>query len=416
MLLDKALQSRSFVERMFRSYYEEGSFTINAPAMIGKREFGFTQFKQGMLRHKGFENENELQCFFRDFVPSDAYYSCAYYDDPEATMEKKGWLGADLVFDIDADHIPTSCGKVHDEWTCGGCGFVGKGLTPEQCPACGSQKFDVKTWPCEECLKSAKAETVKLVDMLMHDFGFSEKEIHAFFSGHRGYHVHVESEVIRTLDAAARKEIVDYVCGLGLDTGFHDLSGKKMRKARFPSTPRLDDLGWRGRLARGIYDFILKAEENDYRRIGLDKKTIEMIRKNSKLILKNWDDVGPYKATRDVGFETWRKIVESCADSLVARVDTVVTTDIHRLIRLTGALHGKTGLKKVEFPISDIETFDPFKSAVAFKEGAVTVFVSNAPEFRLGDETFGSYKEQVVELPTAAAVLLICKNRAEAIE
>jgi DNA primase small subunit len=37
-----------------------------------------------------------------------------------------------------------------------------------------------------------------------------------FFSGHRGYHVQIENEVVKTLDAMARKEIVDYVSGLGL--------------------------------------------------------------------------------------------------------------------------------------------------------------------------------------------------------
>jgi hypothetical protein len=39
--------------------------------------------------------------------------------------------------------------------------------------------------------------------------------------------------------------------------------------------------------------------------------------------------------------------------------------------------------------------------------------VSDAPEFRMSGETLGPYKHQTVELPTAAAVLLICKRRAE---
>jgi DNA primase small subunit len=98
-----------------------------------------------------------------------------------------------------------------------------------------------------------------------------------------------------------------------------------------------------------------------------------------------------------------------------AKIDTVVTTDIHRLIRLAGTLHGKTGLRKVEFPVKCLEDFDPFKEAVAFKEGVVKVFVSDAPEFRLGGNVFGPYKSQTVELPTAAAVLLICRGRAKVV-
>jgi DNA primase small subunit len=331
-------------------------------------------------------------------------------------MDKKGWSGADLIFDIDADHIETSCGKVHDAWTCSGCGFDGKGLVPEKCPVCSGERFIVKTWPCEECLESAKNETIKLLDMLLEDFGFSEKDVQAFFSGHRGYHVHVEAESARTLDAVARKEIVDYVCALGLDTGFSGLDRRGSGKLSLPSAPRLDDPGWRGRIAKSMYDLILKGETEDYVRLGLKRNVAETIMRNKDTILKSWDSVGPYRAVKGVGFETWGRIVDSRVDSLSAKVDTVVTTDLHRLIRLAGALHGKTGLKKTWFPISDIENFDPFEKAVAFRTGTARVFVSDVPEFTLGGQTFGPYRNQKVELPTAAAILLICKKRAEIAE
>ena len=102
--------------------------------------------------------------------------------------------------------------------------------------------------------------------------------------------------------------------------------------------------------------------------------------------------------------------------SSLIKIDTVVTIDIHRLIRLTNTLHGKTGLKKSEVPISGIEHFDPFKSALAFKEGTVIILVSDAPEFRLGDETYGPYNERKIELPTAAALMLLCKGAAKVVE
>jgi len=77
--------------------------------------------------------------------------------------------------------------------------------------------------------------------------------------------------------------------------------------------------------------------------------------------------------------------------------------------------HGKTGFKKVEFSISDIESFDPFKNAIAFKRGEITVLVSDAPKFRIGEDVYGPYKNCKVELPTAAALLLICKGKAEVV-
>lgn len=361
-----------------------------------------------MVRHKSFANVDDFGSFLKEIVPSDVYYSCAYYENPGLDMDKKGWLGADLVFDIDADHIPTQCKKIHDEWICSGCNFNGKGVIPEKCPICGGQKFDVKTWPCDLCLNSAKEETIKLLDMLMQDFGFSNSDISVFFSGHRGYHVQIESEIIKELDAIGRKEIVDYVSGLGLDI-FADLA-KKGGRAR--QSPGLEGFGWRRRLRRGMRDFVISAEEEDLRRIGI-RRNLALILKNKDAILKRCLDAGNFSGFRDIGVETWKKIAEYAARSQSARVDTVVTTDIHRLIRLAGTLHGKTGLKKVGFPVSHISDFDPFKEAVAFRRGAAKILVHDAPEFRLDESTFGPYRNQKVELPTAAALLLLCKGRAE---
>jgi DNA primase small subunit len=412
---EQALKSFPLTQKIFREYYlREFSLSKSFP-MIDRHEFGFALFEGWMLRHKSFKSSGELKEFLQSSVPSDAYCSCAYYEDPEADMDKKGWLGADLVFDIDADHIPTSCDKVHDNWVCGICGLTGKGFTPSKCPVCGGEKFEVKTWPCEVCLSSAKTETVKLLDILMRDFGFSEKDIRVFFSGHRGYHVHVESEAIRTLDGIARKEIVDYVTGLGLDVFFYGLSKKSLRETRSSQVSPLSELGWRKRIALGMQNFILNAKEENLRKIGLKKNIAETILQNRDTILKNLNK-GTWGAIRGIGFETWRKIAKYSAKLQSAEIDTVVTTDIHRLIRLADTLHGKTGLKKVEFPVSTIEDFDPFKRAVVFKTGAVTVLVSDTPEFRLGDEVYGPYKQQKVELPTAAAMLLVCKGRAEVIE
>jgi DNA primase small subunit len=408
------MSSRDFVYGKFSDFYSSPSAVIPSPALLDQREFAFFLFKERiMLRHKGFARINDLKLFLGETVPSDVYHSCAYYENPEFEMDKKGWLGADLVFDIDADHIPTSCNKIHDEWTCGKCGFSGKGITPETCPICEGQKFDTKTWPCELCLKSAKDETAKLIDMLEKDFGFSYNELHVFFSGHRGYHVHIENEAVKTLDAMARKEIVDYVSGLGLAILDKKIEENPKRR-RASRAFNLHDFGWNKRLKLGMKQFLLKATKEDLRNVGI-KSNYDIILRNKEAILKHCVEEGRWNSVKGVSVETWKKIAEHIKDLQSAKIDTVVTTDIHRLIRLNGTLHGKTGLKKVEFPVKNLEDFDPFKEAVAFKEGTVKVFVSDAPEFKLGGNVLGPYRSQTVELPTAAAVLLICKGRAEVV-
>jgi DNA primase small subunit len=387
------MDSLDFVYEKFSEYYKYSFETINPPLLFDQREFGFFLLKEKvMLRHKRFGRKTDLRSFLSEAVPSDVYHSCAYYENPDFEMSKKGWLGADLVFDIDADHIPTPCNKIHDEWSCGKCGFTGKGITPDACPACGGMKFDTKTWPCELCLQSAREETEKLVVMIEEDFGFSPEEIHVFFSGHRGYHVHVETESVRTLDAVSRKEIVDYVSGLGLMLLDEDTEkgGSGRRNTKFFD---FQDFGWRKRLQMGMEKFVTNAAKEDLKAIGI----------RSYDVLKNRETI------------SWMRLARHIRDLESAKIDTVVTTDLHRLIRMAGTLHGKTGLIKVGFPTSRIGSFEPFKEAVAFKKGTARVSVSSAPEFRLNEEVFGPYRNQTVELPTAAAVLLVCKERAKVV-
>ncbi|KON31727.1 hypothetical protein AC478_02410 [miscellaneous Crenarchaeota group-1 archaeon SG8-32-3] len=400
------MSSRDFVYRKFSDFYSDPATVIPSPSSLGQREIGFLLFKERiMLRHKIFASIDDLKLFLSEEVPSDVYRSCAYYENPAAEMDKKGWLGADLVFDIDADHIPTSCNKLHDEWTCKKCGFADKGEPPKQCSKCGGQKFDTKTWVCEQCLGSAKEETTKLIDILQNDFGFSNKEIHVFFSGHRGYHVHVETEAVKSLDTMDRKEIVDYVTGLGLS-----ISKRERKQA---SKFFLSDFAWNKRIKQGMSKFISDTTIDDLKNIGLKSAISNIIFTKKELILRKCIGEGLWESVPGVSVGTWRKLSEYVKELESSKIDTVVTTDTHRLIRMNGTLHGKTGLKKVEFPLGSLDDFDPFKKAVAFKEGTVKLYVSDVPEFRLGENVFGPFERETVVLPTAAAVLLICKGRAE---
>jgi len=368
-----------------------------------KREFAFLLSKEKtMLRHKGFKSVDDLRNFLQSVAPSDVYYSSAYFERPEEEMDAKGWLGADLIFDIDADHIPTPCDKQHDLWTCKSCGASGHGIKPEKCPRCGGQKFTDLVWLCDTCLESAKEETTKLINVLDEDFGFSIKELTLAFSGHRGYHVHVESEAIRTLDSMARKEIVDYMAGIGLEPSLYGFEKG--------SNPSLEDSGWRGRIAKGTYEFLLTTAQEQLENVGLKKKIARAIIQQKETILESWKKNGPWKILKRVDSEGWEEIIRQAIRSQSVKIDTVVTTDVHRLIRLANTLHGETGLLKIEVPANEIERFDPLKSAEAFRHGTIDIHASYAPQFRLGDSTYGPYKNQRVELPTAAAMLLLCKG------
>lgn len=410
-MCEEAQRLQSFIQDKFLEYYQKDPLHIQTPAYLQRREFGFLLFGgKIMLRHKSFRTAEDLKSSLKATVPSDVYYSSAYYERPEAEMEEKGWQGADLVFDIDADHIPTPCDKIHDIWVCGKCGSGGNGPSPEKCPACGESKFGTKAWICDVCLSSAKSETIKLREMLTDDFGFADKELKVYFSGNRGYHVHVENEGIRLLDSMARKEIVDYVIGLGLRIELNRIIDERRVLAD------RDARGWKQRVAKGIETFLEKASLAEIEATGLSKHVAGILDKNRGTLLESLKK-NRYPDVSGVGVESWKKVVAWIASQRSAKIDTVVTTDIHRLIRLAGSLHGKTGLMKMEAPLSGLDNFDPLKEAVAFDKGQVVVDIEETPEFRIGEDIYGPFKNVArVELSTAAALFLCCKGAAKVTE
>ena len=365
----------ALIKKKFVEYYEQNLDRMKPPESIEKREFGFLLFKKGvMVRHKGFRSIDEAGSFIQMLIPSDVYYSTAYYENPQAPMSEKKWLGADLVFDIDADHLVTSCKELHDKWICETCGFSEKGMAPKKCSKCEGEKIKMESWICESCLDEAKKEVMKLVDVLISDFGLQPKDLSSYFSGHRGYHLHVNSKQTRMLEDNERREIVDYLLGIGLD-----LQLDKIRQSNYMEILKelkLEKFGWKGKIAKEI-------------------QYLEDI------------DKAPIKSKARYYKENIKRIIEENSIG----IDTVVTTDTHRLIRMPESLHGKTGFRAVEVDINRIEEFDPFKEAIAWK-GKESIFVLEAPKFRMGEEEYGPYEKEKVDLPTPAAILLLCKNKA----
>ena len=394
------------IRQKFQQYYLAPTTRVGTPHSMEQREFGFLLFKEKfMVRHRAFKDQAALLGAIRDLVPQHIYFSTGYYDQPTLPMEQKGWKGADLVFDIDADHLDTPCKPTHDSWKCKSCGTIGQGSPPNPCPKCKNDRIEAQTWLCDKCLNQAREETNKLLEMLYSDLGVDPADIRLFFSGHRGYHIHVYSKEFATMGEAERREMVDYVLGQGLDPSLHDLGETTDRGVKLVDGPLLGQPGWRGRLVAGIYDLLNQNGEQ----IGLSSVQVKS--------LQDWnrDDLFQkpfWSSVRGVGVSTWQTLATRGVGKRSAHVDTVVTTDVHRLIRLPGTLNGHTGLLAVNVPLDKLDSFDPFTESLAF-QGKMKVRIKDSPEFRLGSNSYGPFKDEVVELPAAGAMLLLCKRRAE---
>ena len=83
--------SQNFIRDKFADYYKQHSVSILPPSSLERREFGFLLLEtKVMVRHKGFRDVDGLRSSLCNIVPSDVYYSSAYYERPEEEMKAKG--------------------------------------------------------------------------------------------------------------------------------------------------------------------------------------------------------------------------------------------------------------------------------------------------------------------------------------
>ena len=398
-----------FLRSLFARYY--ASHPPAEPRELPRREFAFMTFDGVVIRHKAFATHEELAQFMAKLGPSDAFYSSAYFEHPdEPEMRAKGWLGADLIFDIDADHLPTACKAQHDLWACLSCGRWGRGEAPARCPKCGSEELAELKWICQRCLSAAREELLKLVEVLEEDLGLDSSDMVASFSGHRGYHLRASSEDVLGMGQDERNEVVDYLMAVGLEPELLGL--------RPGAVLSVDQPGWRGRIARELYSLLYGATEVELRALGLRRKAAQAILSAREAILDCLEHGKPFLVPKGVGKASLRKLFLACARRAAVNVDPVVTRDTHRLIRMSGSLHGKTGLLKLDVPLEELEEVDPLSEAVAFRRGwakvRITAQVPEVPVLELAGEEYGPFKPgEVVELPLQAAVFLMCKRVAE---
>ena len=303
-------------------------------------------------------------------------------------MTDKDWQCSDLVFDLDADHLPRV--------------------------TLGEDSY-------AEMLAMCKDALCRLLDFLEDDFGFEDIEV--VFSGGRGYHVHVRDDAVVHLEREHRREIVDYVRGIGLE--FDALIerepvaglGRKTPTAR--KTIRTEG-GWSGRIHDHVLtylDEVLAMDEDQARERltqfeGIGDGKAEAILTAART---NRDEIAAGNVTVHTAIS---QLAERFATRTVERdnapIDEPVTTDTNRLIRLPGSLHGGSALETRRIRRDDIDDFDPLVDAVpeTFTKHDVRVAVTQGGDVELGGDIF-TVSEGEQSLPEYVAMFLMARGRAE---
>jgi DNA primase small subunit len=403
--------SPQFVGEQFAIWYRKNADTIPAPLDLPKREFAFLTFQgRGMHRHIQLATLRDLQRYLRNNAPMHSYHSSSYYENPTADMALKGWMGADLVFDIDSDHVALPCQETHDKWWCRNCDEQGTGHPPEICK-CGKAQFTTETWLCADCLQAMKYEAEKLLDILISDFGAKIEEIITNFSGNRGYHVHVHSEAMKGLNQNSRREIVDYILAIGLEV---DLQGFKPGKG---ARSTLAEGGWRGRTGRALYDYIASTTDQEIRALKMSPNATRTVINSRDEVLDTLMTKHPSNLLPLIPPKQLDKLVAKAIKLQASEIDTVVTTDIHRLIRMPKTLHGKTGWQVQTIPYGKLPSYDPLRDAVIPNKDMIKLEFKGAPKIEILDEEYGPYEEgAIVDMPIEAALFFLCKKGARVVK
>ena len=358
--------TKAWLKTAYREYYYRGGDGIEFSDDVAAREFGYIPFGGGMVRHLSFKSKGEALAEILKQSPSSVYCSNARYEYPSRPIDEKEWLGAELIFDIDATDIPTVCKRGHDLWYCEKCHASGKLPRPPKCTKCGGPSVEFHG-TCETCLDAAKGHARRVAEFLTEDFGVDPSAIRIYFSGNRGYHLHVFDPRFDPLDSAARGEIAEYMRGSSLPPSNTIAATLRRRRQTGPQ-----GAGW----TRRITGYVEEHKQN-------------------------------YGGTL-------QKLVSEGVASQRALVDSSVTTDIHRVFRLAGTLHGDTGMCKMR--VGSIEKFDPQEVPVVLSSKPVRLRVDFYPRFRFRHQDFGPFmKQETVELPTFAAVSILTRGLGEVV-
>jgi len=383
--------SFSFVHSQFQHYYN--TVDLPLPDRFSRREFAFVVFNgKGMHRHLGFTKKDDVIQYIQEKTPVHAYYSSAYYQYPSAsTMKEKEWMGAELIFDLDSDHLPNA---------------------------------DQLSY--EQSLDLVKQEFIKLVhEFLLDDFGFKKKDLELYFSGGRGYHCHVKDPVVMDLDSDERREIVDYIIARDLQdsiifrehaTGKKEYHGRVFASGKRLEMPQPSEPGWNGRISREIINIVdTIRQSNDpkekLKEYGVSSKDAEkLVEELSDSRVQRIKD-GYLDQSKTLRRFFLNNALRKTAVALSAgETDEPVTCDVKRLIRLPLS-HGKTGFQVKAIHVDNLEDFEPLTEAVVLSDELVNVEMNTTYSITLKDTDFSLEKGRCT-VPIYLAVFLIGRKLA----
>jgi DNA primase small subunit len=378
------LENNEFLREKFQRYYRSNKniYTMD----LKSREIGFIPFNGTMVRHYQLMDKADLLGFLYKNVPRHFYHSVAYYEFPSIrSMLEKKWKGAEFVFDLDADHIE------------------------------GAEKMNY-----EETLARIKIHTKRLLSKFL--LGYLEIDVNnlkLYFSGGRGYHIHISTSAFEQMNSDQRREISNLVRGEGLtlknvlnQISSISFRGKGWLKNLDSKLTEELNLIYRGKSSGYVDELTYQnITENFQKTISFKDKR----HRSDILLIEGIEKYPIIKENLDLK-KLFDKIIQEYKMENSCEIDEPVSTDIHRLIRFPDSLHGKTGLRVINIQLDeDLNEFDkfiPLNDAVPkqFSTGLVKVRLNKPFSINFNNKFY--QLKDIQEVPEDLSVFLIASGRA----
>jgi DNA primase small subunit len=186
-----------------------------------------------------------------------------------------------------------------------------------------------------------------------------------------------------------------------------------------PETP-----GWRGRVTRSFLQLLARWESLGVDEAALEIERLGLARPDARRLARSLVGEGRGRRIREgLSLDVFPKgipkglldtVLKQAAIEVQGETDAPVTTDIHRLIRLPGSLHGGTGFRVVPIPRDGLDAFDPWRDArlPAPADERRTVELLETVSYPFADKPVSAPSGEKLTLPTPEALFLVLRGEA----
>ena len=358
--MSEVYQDKNGLFGLYKHHYEHTTLHITD---MPRREIATQEFSPQLRAFSRAQYFDTKSALVEDLLenarpPAGLFCSTAYYLDPNETKPtKRGLIGYDFVIDLDDDALAYA------------------------------DRYDF--------IDAMRKKTKAIVERFLKDLGFDEDLMLVDFSGNKGFHLTFDDEKYRNLDQSDRRQIIDYIIGNKLDRDILLVNNK------------LSHYGWNKQAVFFLEDLLKYPSKENIEKYF----TINKVKKINSL-LTDPAVIARLSAGSLVDFDT--KVLKLAMMkehrlNIKNVVDKKPTVDKHRIFRVPGSLHPKSGLPSVRLTKHHLNSTDAIIDEIMriAGEDMVTVTIGEDVEIDFPRKTV--FTEGTHTVPRYEALCILTK-------